>query len=114
MEFVQKLIKWAPPVIAQDPKKEQQHLAFENLLSAFIASHLLADKPVKVKILTQYPALCFTLYDLLQTLKSLDDLYKEHKNRIILQAPDPKLAILITDIKQARVYHLRNPLNVSK
>lgn len=112
LDFVRELIKWAPPVIAQDPKQKQPDLAFENVLSAYIASHLLAGKPIKVKILTQYPTPRFTLHDLLQTLEYLEPLYQEHKQRIVINATSPERAILITELKQAQVYRLRQCANV--
>lgn len=112
LDFVRELIKWAPPVIAKDPKKKKPNLAFENLLSAFIASQLLADKPIKVKILTLYPTPHFTLYDFLQTREYLEPLYQEHKQRIVIQAPSIDLALLFSDLKQAQVYRLRQNVNV--
>lgn len=114
LDFVRELIKWAPPVVVQGSSPNQPILVFENQLSAFIASQLLADEPIKVKVLTQYPASRFTLHDLLQTLEYLELLYQEHKQRIVMQVPSIKLAILITDLKQAQVYRLRQNIDVKE
>jgi hypothetical protein len=107
LDFVQDLVKWAPPVVAIIKDSKQPINVFENQLSAFIASYVLADRVIKVKVLEQYPKPHFNLYDLLTLLEYFEPIYKKNAVRItIALKPTPKVAVLITDYELAWVHRI--------
>ena len=107
LDFVQQLTKWAPPVVAKSKSPDQRMYVFENQLSAFIASYVLEDSKIQIKVLKQSPKPHFSLYDLLLLLDYIEPIYKKNAKRIAKQASTDELALLLTDFGKTWVYHLR-------
>ena len=107
IDFVQQIARWAPPVVTKSKLPNQPMYVFENQLSAFIASYVLADRVIKVKVLEQSPKPHFNLYDLLALLEYIEPIYKENSTRIAIIESTQELGELITGFSKSYVYKLR-------
>ena len=108
LELVRQLAHWAPPVVSPPREDEGPVPVVGNTLIAFIASRRIPDEWVQCWVLKSPAESPFTLIEAAAVARvGLPGICARYRSSIVHGAPDSKTAQLLSGLKRARVFRIR-------
>lgn len=106
--WVREILIWAPPVISRLDAPDSPAPVIENVFSAFLASRVIPNEKVSVRVLTSKTHARFNVVQLAALAAPvLSPLCRTYRNRIVCLAPNLAIARHLTGLSRAMVARIR-------
>lgn len=100
------LVDWAPPLICFEGR-QRVPVVYGNQVSTALVAHLQPRRLLKARVLKEKPVTHFDAYSLAgQLLGTLKPLLNDHRDFIIRESGNPKLAKFLTGVKSSRYFEI--------